>query len=82
MLAGSNRLARAKEIRSELLMIFGTKDPHVLDAGRETPTANKVRSVKAPWQILLQCIAMDTDMLQETVLGCTVGDRHLSNYER
>jgi len=32
--AGS--LARAKEIRGELLMIFGTKDPHVPDAGRET----------------------------------------------
>ncbi|MGA7221621.1 MAG: dienelactone hydrolase family protein, partial [Candidatus Acidiferrales bacterium] len=28
-------LARAKEIRGELLMIFGTKDPHVPDAGRE-----------------------------------------------
>ena len=25
-----------KEIRGELLMIFGTKDPHVPDAGRET----------------------------------------------
>ena len=32
--AGS--LARAKEIRGELLMIFGTKDPHVPDPGRET----------------------------------------------
>jgi len=32
--AGS--LARAKEIRGQLLMIFGTKDPHVPDAGRET----------------------------------------------
>jgi carboxymethylenebutenolidase len=32
--AGS--LARTKEIRGELLMIFGTKDPHVPDAGRET----------------------------------------------
>jgi carboxymethylenebutenolidase len=31
--AGS--LARAKEIRGELLMIFGTKDPHVPEAGRE-----------------------------------------------
>jgi len=31
--AGS--LARVKEIRGELLMIFGTKDPHVPDAGRE-----------------------------------------------
>jgi carboxymethylenebutenolidase len=29
-------LARAKEIRGELLMIFGTRDPHVPDAGRET----------------------------------------------
>lgn len=32
--AGS--LARAKEIRGNLLMIFGTKDPHVPDAGRDT----------------------------------------------
>jgi carboxymethylenebutenolidase len=32
--AGS--LARAKDIRGELLMIFGTKDPHVPEAGRET----------------------------------------------
>jgi carboxymethylenebutenolidase len=32
--AGS--LARAKEIGGELLMIFGTKDPHVPGAGRET----------------------------------------------
>jgi carboxymethylenebutenolidase len=32
--AGS--LVRAKEIRGELLMIFGTKDPHVPEAGRET----------------------------------------------
>lgn len=32
--AGS--LARAKEIQGELLMIFGSKDPHVPDAGRET----------------------------------------------
>src|SRR5580692_6678690 len=31
--AGS--LVRAKEIHGELLMIFGTKDPHVPDAGRE-----------------------------------------------
>src|SRR6202162_676439 len=31
--AGSR--ARAKEIRGELLMIFGTKDPHVPEAGRE-----------------------------------------------
>jgi carboxymethylenebutenolidase len=31
-----DRWARAKEIRGELLMIFGTKDPHVPDAGRET----------------------------------------------
>jgi carboxymethylenebutenolidase len=32
--AGS--LARASEIRGKLLMIFGTRDPHVPDAGRET----------------------------------------------
>jgi carboxymethylenebutenolidase len=31
--AGS--LARANEIRGELLMIFGTKDPHLPEAGRE-----------------------------------------------
>jgi hypothetical protein len=42
MLAGPDRLARAKEIRGELLMIVGTKDPHVSDAGRETLAANKV----------------------------------------
>jgi carboxymethylenebutenolidase len=32
--AGS--LAHAEEIRGDLLMIFGTKDPHVPDAGRKT----------------------------------------------
>jgi carboxymethylenebutenolidase len=32
--AGS--LGRAREIRGELLMIFGTKDPHVPEAGRDT----------------------------------------------
>jgi len=34
--ADAGSLARAKEIRGELLMIFGTKDPHVPDVGRET----------------------------------------------
>src|ERR1700731_624652 len=34
--ADTGSLARAKEIRGELLMIFGTKDPHVPEAGRET----------------------------------------------
>ena len=34
--ADAGSLARAKEIRGELLMIFGTKDPHVPDAGRES----------------------------------------------
>ena len=34
--ADAGSLARAKEIRGELLMIFGTKDPHVPDSGRET----------------------------------------------
>jgi dienelactone hydrolase len=34
--ADAGSVARAKEIRGELLMIFGTKDPHVPDAGRET----------------------------------------------
>ena len=33
--ADAGSLARAKEIRGELLMIFGTKDPHVPEAGRE-----------------------------------------------
>jgi carboxymethylenebutenolidase len=33
--ADAGSLARVKEIRGELLMIFGTKDPHVPDAGRE-----------------------------------------------
>jgi carboxymethylenebutenolidase len=33
--ADAGSLARAKEIRGELLMIFGTKDPHVPDCGRE-----------------------------------------------
>ncbi len=34
--ADAGSLARAKDIRGDLLMIFGTKDPHVPDAGRET----------------------------------------------
>ena len=34
--ADAGSLARANEIRGELLMIFGTKDPHVPEAGRET----------------------------------------------
>jgi len=34
--ADAGSLARVKEIRGELLMIFGTKDPHVPEAGRET----------------------------------------------
>src|SRR5260370_20967786 len=34
--ADARSLGRATEIRGELLMIFGTKDPHVPDAGRET----------------------------------------------
>jgi carboxymethylenebutenolidase len=33
--ADAGSLARATEIRGELLMIFGTKDPHVPNAGRE-----------------------------------------------
>jgi carboxymethylenebutenolidase len=33
--ADAGSLARAKEIRGELLMVFGTKDPHVPEAGRE-----------------------------------------------
>ena len=34
--ADAGSLARAGEIRGELLMIFGAQDPHVPDAGRET----------------------------------------------
>ena len=34
--ADAGSLARAKEIHGELLLIFGTKDPHVPEAGRET----------------------------------------------
>ena len=34
--ADAGSLARAKEIRGELLMIFGTNDPHVPAPGRET----------------------------------------------
>ena len=34
--ADAGSLARVKEIRGELLMVFGTKDPHVPDAGRAT----------------------------------------------
>src|SRR5215472_17442858 len=34
--ADAGSLARANEIRGGLLMIFGTKDPHVPDSGRET----------------------------------------------
>jgi len=33
--ADAGSLARAKEIRGELLMIFGSADPHVPEAGRE-----------------------------------------------
>ncbi len=33
--ADAGSLARAKEIRGELLMVFGTLDPHVPEAGRE-----------------------------------------------
>src|SRR3984885_15892215 len=48
--AGS--LARTKEIRGELLMIFGTKDPHVPDAGRET-VDSALRSSGANYKTLL-----------------------------
>jgi carboxymethylenebutenolidase len=34
--ADAGSLARAAQIRGELLMIFGTKDPHVPEAGRAT----------------------------------------------
>jgi carboxymethylenebutenolidase len=37
--ADAGSLARAKEIRGSLLMIFGTKDPHVPAAGRATVDA-------------------------------------------
>ena len=31
---GANSLARAKEIRGELMMVFGRQDPHIPTAGR------------------------------------------------
>jgi carboxymethylenebutenolidase len=34
--ADAGSLARARDIRGELLMVFGTKDPHVPDEGRAT----------------------------------------------
>ena len=34
--ADAGSLARAGQIRGELLMVFGTKDPHVPDEGRQT----------------------------------------------
>jgi carboxymethylenebutenolidase len=34
--ADAGSLARAGEIRGELLLVFGTKDPHVPDEGRQT----------------------------------------------
>ena len=51
---------RTKEIRGELLMIFGTKDPHVPEAGRETIDAalrksgTKYRTILYPADQLLR----------------------------
>jgi carboxymethylenebutenolidase len=50
--ADAGSLARAKEIRGELLMIFGTKDPHVPDAARET-IDNALRASGARYNTLL-----------------------------
>src|ERR1700694_1365630 len=50
--ADAGSLARAKEIRGELLMIFGTKDPHVPEAGRET-VDRAVRGSGVHYRILL-----------------------------
>ena len=50
--ADAGSLARAKEIRGELLMIFGTKDPHVPDAGRETIDA-ALRTSRIRYRTLL-----------------------------
>ena len=49
--ADAGTLARAKEIRGEILMIFGTKDPHVPDAGRETID----RGCAGPVQSIRRC---------------------------
>lgn len=50
--ADAGSLARAGEIRGELLMIFGTKDPHVPDAGRQT-IDRALRSSGARYETLL-----------------------------
>jgi carboxymethylenebutenolidase len=42
--ADAGSLARAGEIRGELLMVFGTNDPHVPDEGRATIDAGLRRS--------------------------------------
>jgi len=45
-------LARAKEIRVKLLMIFGTKDPHVPHAERET-IESRAANLRCPHKTLL-----------------------------
>jgi carboxymethylenebutenolidase len=50
--ANAGSLTRAKEIRGELLMIFGTKDPHVPEAGRETIDA-ALRKSQARYRTIL-----------------------------
>jgi carboxymethylenebutenolidase len=48
--AGS--LARVKEIRGDLLMIFGTKDPHVPETGRDT-IDRALKTSAVPYNTLL-----------------------------
>jgi carboxymethylenebutenolidase len=50
--ADAGSLARAKEIRGELLMIFGTKDPHVPEEGRGT-IDRALRASGVPYRTLL-----------------------------
>src|ERR1700720_808599 len=49
--ADAGSLGRAKEIRGELLMIFGTVDPHVPEAGREKIDA-ELRKSGVPYNTL------------------------------
>src|ERR1700686_965504 len=50
--ADAGSLARVKEIRGELLMVFGTKDPHVPETGRET-IAGALRDSRVRYKTLL-----------------------------
>jgi carboxymethylenebutenolidase len=63
--AGS--LARAGEIRGELLMIFGTRDPHTPDDGRETIKAGlEASGARFTWSLYEA----------EHAFGRDIGDRY------